>query len=96
MAKKKTTGKAKGTSRLKRAATRRRAKRSESEAPDESEVPRDQTGEPREESEEREKRVPIEHYCGERYSGRPSGEPGSLEDETLDRNAPYNKTYGRQ
>jgi hypothetical protein len=44
--------------------------------------------------EEEEHRVPIEHYRGER--NRPQVlEPGSLDEETLDRGAPFNKTYGR-
>jgi hypothetical protein len=37
----------------------------------------------------------IEHFRGERTRGEHTGEPGSLEDETLDRDAPYNRTYGR-
>jgi hypothetical protein len=38
--------------------------------------------------------VPIEHYRGER--NRPQVlETGSLDEETLDRGAPFNKTYGR-
>ena len=39
--------------------------------------------------------APIEHYHGEPNRGKRTGEPGSLEEETLDRDAPYNKTYGR-
>jgi hypothetical protein len=36
-----------------------------------------------------------EHFRGERNRGRRASEPGSLEQETLDRRAPYNKTYGQ-
>jgi len=39
--------------------------------------------------------APIEHYHGEPNRGKKTGSPGSLEEETLDRDAPYNKTYGR-
>jgi hypothetical protein len=39
--------------------------------------------------------APIEHYRGEPNRGKKTGDPGSLEEETLDRSAPYNKTYGR-
>ncbi len=42
-----------------------------------------------------EARAPIEHYRGERNRGAGIGPQGSLEEETLDRDAPYNKTYGR-
>jgi hypothetical protein len=38
----------------------------------------------------------IEHYRGEPHRGQRADEPGSLEEETLDRDAPYNKTYGRR
>jgi hypothetical protein len=44
--------------------------------------------------EESEGGAPIEHYRGERTRGTHTGDPGSLNDETLDRDAPYNKTYG--
>jgi hypothetical protein len=37
--------------------------------------------------------IPEEHYYGERASRTP-GNPGSLDDETLSKNAPYNRTYG--
>lgn len=37
--------------------------------------------------------VPIEHYPGEPGSSRVD-DPGDLEEETLDSNAPFNKTYG--
>lgn len=40
--------------------------------------------------------APIEHYHGEPNRGKKTGDPGSLEEETLDRDAPYNKTYGRR
>jgi len=39
--------------------------------------------------------APIEHYRGERSTGKQTGGPGSLEEETLDREAPYNGTYGQ-
>jgi hypothetical protein len=39
--------------------------------------------------------APIEHYHGGPNRGKKTGDPGSLEEETLDRDAPYNKTYGR-
>jgi hypothetical protein len=39
--------------------------------------------------------APIEHYHGEPNRGKKTGDPGSLDEETLDRDAPYNKTYGR-
>ncbi len=35
-----------------------------------------------------------EHFRGERNRGRQADVPGSLEQETLDPRAPYNKTYG--
>ena len=39
--------------------------------------------------------APIEHHHGEPNRGKKTGDPGSLDEETLDRDAPYNKTYGR-
>jgi len=39
--------------------------------------------------------TPIEHYPGE-PTGKRISEVGDLNEETLDRDAPYNKTYGRQ
>ncbi len=39
--------------------------------------------------------APVEHYHVE-PTGKTTGDPGSLDEETLDRDAPYNKTYGRQ
>lgn len=39
--------------------------------------------------------APIEHYRGEPDRGLRTGNPGSLEEETLDADAPYNRTYGR-
>jgi hypothetical protein len=38
----------------------------------------------------------IEHFRGERNRGQHTGDVGSLEEETLDRDAPYNRTYGRR
>jgi hypothetical protein len=40
--------------------------------------------------------APIERYRGEPNRQERTGAPGSLENETLDRSAPFNKTYGRQ
>jgi hypothetical protein len=40
--------------------------------------------------------APIEHFHGENPTRGRTGDPGDLEDETLDRDAPYNKTYGRR
>ena len=37
----------------------------------------------------------MEHFRGERTRGERTGEAGSLDEETLDRGAPYNRTYGR-
>ncbi|MDB5347680.1 MAG: hypothetical protein JWP89_6057 [Schlesneria sp.] len=40
--------------------------------------------------------APIEKFRGERKPmAEHTGDPGSLEEETLDRDAPYNQTYGR-
>jgi hypothetical protein len=39
--------------------------------------------------------APIEHFRGERNRGQHVGDVGSLDEETLDRDAPYNRTYGR-
>jgi hypothetical protein len=39
--------------------------------------------------------IPEEHYYGERNSRTP-GSPGDLEDETLSKDAPYNRTYGQE
>jgi hypothetical protein len=40
--------------------------------------------------------APIEKFRGERTPmAEHTGDPGSLEEETLDRDAPYNQTYGR-
>ena len=38
--------------------------------------------------------APIEHYHGEPNRGKLTGDAGSLDEETLDRDAPYNWTYG--
>lgn len=38
--------------------------------------------------------APIEHYHGEPNQGKLTGDAGSLDEETLDRDAPYNRTYG--
>ena len=42
--------------------------------------------------------IPEEHYYGERRSrtpGNPEDRTGSLDEETLSQDAPYNGTYGR-
>ena len=39
--------------------------------------------------------APIEHYHVEPNRDERTGSPGSVEEETLDHSAPYNKTYGR-
>jgi hypothetical protein len=39
--------------------------------------------------------APMEHFRGERNRGERTGDAGSLDEETLDRDAPYNRTYGR-
>lgn len=39
--------------------------------------------------------APIEKFRGERtWLAEHTGEAGSLDEETLDRDAPYNQTYG--
>ena len=41
-------------------------------------------------------RLPVEeHYRGEPKESIHPADPGSLEKETLDRDAPFNKTYGK-
>jgi hypothetical protein len=40
--------------------------------------------------------APIEHFRGERNRGQQTGDAGSLDEETLDRDAPYNRTYGQR
>ena len=43
--------------------------------------------------------IPEEHYYGERTPGvtaNPADVTGSLDEETLSKHAPYNRTYGRQ
>jgi hypothetical protein len=42
-----------------------------------------------------ERGAPVEHYHVEPNRGERTGSPGSVEEETLDRSAPYNKTYGK-
>jgi hypothetical protein len=39
--------------------------------------------------------APIEHYHGEPNAGERTGDEGDVDLETLDRDAPFNKTYGR-
>lgn len=38
--------------------------------------------------------APIERYHGEVTDGKRTGDPGDLDEETLDRDAPFNKSYG--
>lgn len=38
--------------------------------------------------------APVERYRGEITDGSRVGDPGDLEEETLDRDAPFNKSYG--
>lgn len=40
-------------------------------------------------------KAPLEHTHGQSNWGQRDGQPSSLEEETLDPAAPYNKTYGR-
>ena len=53
-----------------------------------------QTSRTRKSKQDNEQGPPIEHYHGERTSDH-NTDQGDLDDETLDRIAPYNKTYGR-
>jgi|ERR1700677_4491018 hypothetical protein len=106
MAKKRTTAKPKqaaktqstkprsttGAKQAKRPAAKRRD--DETERGDES-VGRSKETAGRRQAEVGERRAPIEHYRGERTRAGQTGPQGSLEEETLDREAPYNKTYGR-
>jgi hypothetical protein len=39
--------------------------------------------------------APVERYHGEKTNKRVGGE-GDLDEETLDEDAPFNKTYGRE
>jgi hypothetical protein len=39
--------------------------------------------------------APIEHYHVEPKRDDRTGSPGSVEEETLDHSAPYNRTYGK-
>ena len=86
--KKTTSGKGKRTSASKRVAGKPQATRSQPREaePKRSTVTRTEAGD---------RGAPIEHYHGEPNRGKKTGDPGSLDQETLDRDAPYNKTYGR-
>ena len=91
MAKKTTTAKAKRSAKphvKKRSAKSNRSKRSEQSHPnvEKAEVKREEISD---------RGAPIEHFRGERNRGQHTGDAGSLEEETLDRDAPYNRTYGR-
>lgn len=80
MAKKPTTSKT-TTSRAKKPADQKATRET---AAMEDRVPRSDEG------------APLEHYRGERtLTNEYTGDVGSLEEETLDRDAPYNRTYGR-
>jgi hypothetical protein len=88
MAKKTTTAKAKRSSKThteKRATKSKRSEQGQSNVAN-SEIEREHQSD---------QEALIEHYRGERTRGKHTGEAGSLEDETLDRDAPYNRTYGR-
>ncbi len=64
--------------------------------PDERKVDRGPT---RAEEEPVNQGLPEAHYYGERKSpaaGNPEDTAGSLNEETLDKDAPYNRTYGRE
>ena len=88
MAKKNTTAQGKRTSKPQRAASATKSKRAAEEhrQVDNSDLERDrQAG----------SGAPIEHFRGERTTGKHTGDAGSVDEETLDRDAPYNQTYGR-
>jgi hypothetical protein len=105
MAKKRTTAKPKQAAKTRSTKTRsttraKQAKRPAAKRRDDEMEHRDDTVGRRQETAGRrqpevgERRAPIEHYRGERSRVGQSGPQGSLEEETLDRDAPYNKTYG--
>lgn len=48
-----------------------------------------------EDKKDRESGAPVERYHGEKTNQRVDGE-GDLDEETLDEDAPFNKTYGRE
>jgi hypothetical protein len=87
MAKKTTTAKTKQTSKRQTAATGAKAKRPDAKH-------RDIEHSDAEHMADTGHGAPIEHYHGERNRGKLIDEPGSLDEETLDRDAPYNRTYG--
>jgi hypothetical protein len=88
MAKKTTTAKAKRSARPRLEKHSAKSKRSEQSHPsvENTEVAHEETSD---------QGAPIEHFRGERNRGQHTGEAGSLDEETLDRAAPYNRTYGR-
>jgi hypothetical protein len=96
MAKKLAAGKS--TGRKRRAPARQHGDKNPTRKGSSSAVERDQSagqGPTRPEEELSNQGIPEEHYYGERLSRTP-GNPGSLDDETLSNDAPYNRTYGRQ
>ncbi len=92
-AKTRTTSRAKSAKRPTAKHSAAKRQQGEMERRDEAAGRRKETG-GRREGEISERRAPIEHYRGERSRGQQTGPLGSLEEETLDRDAPYNKTYG--
>jgi hypothetical protein len=90
---KSTTGKARTSTSKPRAKSRQTTKTRSAQEPKQAKPVRVTRGESA--PPESERRLPREHYRGERGPGIPAVEPGSLEEETLDRDAPYNRTYGR-
>jgi hypothetical protein len=87
MAKKTTTAKTKQTSKRQVAQTGAKAKRPDIKHRD-IEHPHAEPGA------DAGRGAPIEHYHGEPNRGKLTGDAGSLDEETLDRDAPYNRTYG--
>jgi hypothetical protein len=99
MAKKKTTVKGRRASNLRTRAAKSPARAVKSSTTRRA-TPARRTKSERNEQEsgarpEQERRVPMEHFRGERNRGNGAHEAGSLDEETLDRGAPFNKTYGR-
>lgn len=88
MAKKTTTGRAKRSAKPRVEKHSAKSKRSEQSHPlvEKSEVAHEEMSD---------RGAPIEHFRGERNRGQHTGDVGSLNEETLDRDAPYNRTYGR-
>jgi hypothetical protein len=97
MAKKTTTPRAKRTSKSNPAAENTTAKKSTAHHHEaqRDRVPEDHDIERDEAERESERGAPVEHYHVEPTRGETTGSAGSVEQETLDRDAPYNRTYGR-